>query len=322
MNEHFRMYRTNTKRRINYKPLGERKKLSVTLGSASTDYPIGSQRTFQSCDCRAFECFPSNRSIVAGTFFSTPLIRTGERCSSPWTFSKDSSKESYCHCKRHSTYNASQCNPLERPQYGQSTGSQQEQYLANLETTQSKTSSGQNFQTQPRQTVSRETLRYCRSLSKSTRQSDCLLCRREKPDSSTRTYTTITSLTTRNSSQTNARLHASWHNDVICSIEHTRWYCYWRLYATTQTSGIYQVPATHQHKNPIRFGSSSDCGQLRDTQTPPCSEVAKTSPQVLPAFYSYIQFLAKSGRTMVFRNNIEKNSSRLIQKFKRANHGY
>lgn len=30
-------------------------------------------------------------------------------------------------------------------QYGQSTGSQQEQYLANLETTPSKTSSGQNF---------------------------------------------------------------------------------------------------------------------------------------------------------------------------------
>jgi transposase len=31
MNEHFRMYRTNTKRRINYKPLGERKSFPLRL---------------------------------------------------------------------------------------------------------------------------------------------------------------------------------------------------------------------------------------------------------------------------------------------------
>src|SRR3990172_51180 len=267
MNEYRGTHHTYSSRRSNHQPLGAWKKLSFTLDSRSPDYQISVQRSFQSRHCQAFGYITSNRSIMERTFFSFPVIWFGKRCSSSWTHPKDSSQESYSHCQRHTAYNTPQRNSLERPQYGQSPGSQQRYCLSYLETIQSKTSSNQEIQTQPRQRISRETLRYRRSLLESSRQIDSLLCRREKPDSGTRTDTTITPPSAWYPRKTNSRLYTAWYNNIICSFKRARWYCNWGLPATTQTPGIYQVPADNRHENFPQSGSPSDCRQLWNPQT-------------------------------------------------------
>ena len=317
-NEYSRTYHTYSRRKDCGNPLVARENISTAIGSTGKDYPVGISRSPQPGYSQTFKYFPSNRATVAGTFFGTQTNRFRERCSPSWTFSKDLTGKSYCYCQRHPAYNTSGCNPLEYPQYGQSTGSQQCHCPTHMERTQSKTSSGQNIQTQPRQTISGETLRYCRSLSKPTGESDCLLCRRKKPDSGTRTHSTITSPAARYSRKTNSRLCPARDHNVIRSPKHARWNCNRRLHAPAQTSGIYQVPANYQYKNSARFRSPSDRRQLWSTQTPTSSAVAKTPSPFSPAFHSYIQFLVEHGRTLVSRDNIKKNSSWLLQECKRT----
>src|SRR3989338_4796836 len=320
MNEHSRKNHINSNRRSKHQSLGAREKFSITLGSASENYSTVGSRSFQSRHSQAIKYFPSNCSVVARTFFSPSVTRITERRSSSRTFSKDSPQKSYCDSQCNPAYNASPCDSLEYPQYGRSTRSQQCNCPTHMERTQSKTSSGQNIQTQPRQEVSRKTLRYCGSLSESSRQSYCLLCRRKKPDSSAGTNSTLASLTPRYSCKTDSRLPASWYHHLICSLKYTRWHCHRRLHAKTQTSGIHQIPAAYQYKNPVRFRSSFDCRQLRNAQAPTSSELAKASSTFLLAFYSDIQFLVELGGTMVFRDHFKKNTSWLIQKCKRAHY--
>ena len=96
-----------------------------------------------------------------------------------------------------------------------------------------------------------KTLRCCWALFESSGQITCLLCGRKKPDSSAGAYTTVTSHETRYSCSTNPRLYSSWYNNTFCSIKYARWHCDRGLHATSQTSGVYQVSATHRYKTPL-----------------------------------------------------------------------
>ena len=162
------------------------------------------------------------------------------------------------------------------------------------------TSSGQNIQTQPRQTLSGETLRHRRSLSEPSRQSNGFLCGRKESDSSPGTFTAIAPPAVRCPCKTNSRLLPSWHNNFICRIEYAGWHRDRRLYAAPPAPGVHQVLTDYQRKNSIRFGPAPDCGQLRNSQTPACSKMDKTPPPFSPAFYTHIQFLAEYGGEMVF----------------------
>ena len=322
MNEHCRTNHSYPKRRRGHQPLGARENLSVAFGPTSANYPVGSPRSFQSRHSQATGRFPSNRSIVAGAIFGSPVIRSGERRPSPWTYSKNFSQESYGYCQYHPAYNPSQCDSLEYTQYGKSSGRQSNDCSTHMATIQSQTPLGQNIQTQQGQAVSREAVRYSWSLSESPRQSPRPLRRRKKSDSSTGTHSTVTSSETGRSCKTNSRLFPPWYNNVIRGIKHAGWNCNWRLHATAQTPGIYPISADYQYKNSIRFEPAPDCRQLWNPQTPTCSKMAKTSSSFSPAFYTYIQFLAESGRTMVFRDHVKKNSSWLVQKCQRADYNY
>lgn len=299
MNEYNRTDHPYSTRRSHYQPLGTRETFSFATRATSANYPVGSQRGFQSRYCPSFGYFPANRSMMARTFFSAPLSWFRERRSSSGTDSKDSAQESYRHRQCHSADNASERDTLEYPQYGQSTESQQCDHPTYLERTQYKTSFVQNIQTQPRQTVRRETLRYSWALYESAGQVDCLLCGRKKSDPSTRTDATITAYATRYSCQTNSRLYTSWHHHVICSLKHARGHSARRLHAPPSTSGIYQIPADYRHKNSAGFGSSSDSGQLWNTQTSQSSIMAQTTSSFSIAFYAHIQFLGKLGGALV-----------------------
>jgi len=214
----------------------------------------------------------------------------------------------------HTTYHSCQCNALEHSHYGRSTAHQQRHCPSDLETIQSQTSSDQEVQTQQRQKVSRKTLRYCRPLPESSRQSYCLLRRRKKSDSSIGAHATVTTSATRHPSKTNSRLYEAWHNNTICCLKHTGRYRNRRLHAPAQTSGIYQISTDHQYENSSRLGYSPDCRQLWNPQTSACSKLAETAPTFSPSFYSHFQFMAEYGGMLVLRNYIKKNSPGFIFK--------
>jgi len=322
MHEYIRTNHAYTGRRIGCQLLGEREKISSAFSPAGANHPDGIAGCFQSRHSQALGYLPSDRPVMAGAFFGSAISGVGKRRPASGTFPKDQSPESYSYSECYPAYNAFQCNSLECAHYGQIAENQRSNCLAHLETIQSETPFDQNVQAQPGQAVPGETLRYCWSLYESAGQIDCLLCGRKKPDSGIRADTALASAEARYSCKTNSRLYAPWYNDIICSIKHARRHCAGRLYATAQTSGIYQIPADYQYKDSSGSGPSPDSRQLRHTQTSTCSEVVKTPSQVSHAFYAHIQFVGKPGRTMVLRDNIKKNSSWLVQKCKRANHSY
>jgi len=166
------------------------------------------------------------------------------------------------------------------------------------------TSSGKKVQTKPRQKVSRKTLRYCWALFEPARQSTYSLCRRKKPDTSTRTYTTFTSTSSGNPCKTNTRLYPTRNDNIICSLKHARWHRNRRLHDTTQTPRIYTIFTDYRRQNSFRFGSPSDSRQLWNPQTSKGSAMAQSSSSVSPAFYSNIQFLVKHGGMLVFRDYV------------------
>lgn len=161
MSELSRTYHIDTGRRSNAKPLVTGEKISTAIDSTSTDYSIGISRGSQSRYSKAFEYFPSNRSIMAGTFFSAQAGWIRKRCPSSWTFSKNRSQKNHRNNQCHSAYNTTERYSLEYPQYGKSTWGKQCDSPTYMEGTQSETSSGRDFQAQPRQTISGETLRCC-----------------------------------------------------------------------------------------------------------------------------------------------------------------
>ena len=299
MSEHRRTNYPYSTRRSDHQPLVAREKFSAEVNATSTNNPIGSQGCFQSRYRPSATYFPSNCSTVAGTLFSIPVARARERCSSSRSYSEDSQQRRQCYREGYVTNNTCQCYSLERSQYGQSSRDQQKQRVANLETAQSKTTPYQNVQTQPRQTIHRETSRYYRTVSQSARQSNRVLCGRKKPNSSTRTDSTIIAPAPWNSCTSNSRLRTSWDNDIICSFEYARWHCNWRLHAASQTSGVHQILTTHRCKGPSRCGAASYRRQLRNTQTSQSFVVAQTAPPFSPAFHSNVQFMAQHGRTLV-----------------------
>lgn len=322
MNEHIRTNRSYSARRNNYKSLVAWEKFFSAACSTSTNYPIGSQRSFQPSYSQAIEDIPSHGSIMAGALSVFPLIRFREGRTSPRPVAKDISKENRYNCEYNIAYYASKCDPLEYTQYGTNKWGQSIQCYPYMETTQFKTSSHQNVQTQPRQAVCREASRHCWALSESAGQSNCFLRGRKKPDSGARTDTAVIASAAWYSRKTNPRLHASWHNNVICGIEHARRYRNWGLHAAPQAPGIHQIFTDYRCKSSCRLGSTPDRRQLWNTQTCRSPVMAQTASAISSAFYSHIQFMVEHGRTLVLRYNVKKNSSRFIQKCKRTNCSY
>ncbi len=109
-------------------------------------------------------------------------------------------------------------------------------------------------------------------------------------------------------------IFAARHDHSICRFEHARWNRHRRLYAASQTSGVYKVSTDPQRQNSFGFNAPSDCRQLWNTQTSTGSKLVKTESTLSSALYSNVQFLGEHDRTMVPRNHHKKNSPRVIQK--------
>jgi len=164
LNEHCRTHYLDPGRASDYRPVVARETYSLTVGPKGTNHSIGGAGRLQSRYRQVFEHFSSNRSVMARTFFSSSVARFGERCSSSWTFSEDFSKENNGYCQRYPAHNTSPCDPLECAQYGKRSPCQSNDRSTHMARIQSKTSFGRKIQTQSRQKIPRETLRYCRSV--------------------------------------------------------------------------------------------------------------------------------------------------------------
>ena len=314
INEHCQSYYPHSRRKKPHHPLGAWKALPFATDSTCPNHSIDSRRCFQSRHCQALRRFQTYRATVARPFFSAAFVRLGERCPSARTNSPHQLSKGLCNYQYDTSTNSLQCYPLECTLNGQRTWRQQSDHLAYLETAQSKTSFGQNFQAQPRQTIYRKIVRCGWPLLESSGQGTGPMCRRKEPNPSSRSNPTGFTDETRSMRDHDARLQTQRYNHFIRGFEHARWQSHRRLHATPPTSGIHPLFTINQHQNSRRSGFASDRRQLWNAQTPTGAILAKTSSAIPPAFYSNIKLLAEHGGTMVSRDHRQTHSSRLIQK--------
>jgi len=318
MNELSGTHNVIPQRASDFERLVQRKEFSFPHGSTRSHCLHGRRWPIESGHRQTATHLPAYGSIMATTVFITSPVGPAKRCAPPRSNTENPSTQNRRGCCRHATQQACQCNPLEHAQHGRGSRIKSIHRDAHLETTQPKTAFDRDIQTQQRQTFFREAPRCGRPLSKPSRQSTNLMCRREKSNPSIRTHKTLNTITPRHCGPTNTRLYTPWNDNFIRGFKHDRWQSHRRLHAPAPTSRIHSVFAIDQCQDSNGFGSTSYCRQLRNSQTCSREGMAETSSQIPFAFYSNIQFVAQHGRTLVPRNHRQANPSRLVQKCSRA----
>ena len=288
MNELSRTHNVIIRRTPDVERLVQREKFSFPYGSTRSHCLHGCQWTLESRHRQRATHLTAYGSTMAATVFITSPVGSTERCAPPWSNTKNPSTQNRRGCCRHITWQACQCNPLEHAQHGRGPGIKSIHRDAYLETAQSETTFDRDIQTQQRQTFFRKTPRCGRSLSKSSRQSFDLMCRREKSNPGIRTHKTFNTDAPRYCGPSDTRLHTTWDDNFIRGFKHDRWQSHRRLHAATPTSRIYSIFAIDQCQDSNGFGPASYCRQLRNSQTCSREGMAETPSQIPFAFYSNI----------------------------------
>jgi len=318
VNEHRRTNSAYSGRTDDNPALVARKEFSLASGSTSADHSIGLPGHLQSRDRQTFERLPSNGPIVERTVSGSSVTRPGKRCASAGTTPQNPSPQSYCDRTGDIKHPAPRCDSLEYAQHGEGTRSQSIYGMPHMEAVQSEAPFSQEVQTQPRQTIHREALRYRRLVSEPARQSIGPVRRREEPDSGTRTYSTGTSSAPGHSLTSDTRLSAPWHDDSIRGPEYAGWHGDRALYAPASASGIHPVSATDQYQDADRSGSTPDHRQLWNAQASKSPAVVESPSTVSPSFHADVLLLAEHDRNLVLWYHLQENPPRLLQKCQRT----
>ena len=261
-NESCRPHTINLRRTIGLGRLGGREKLSLPPGSTSQNHSHGCRRHSKSRYFTETSDFPSDSSTMERAISCLSFNRTRERRSPARPYSQNNPTQNYIYYRSYPSHDAGERYSLEYAKHGERTRTERSHHPPDMATTQLKAASDSNIQAQPGQTICRETARYSWTLSQSSGQSPGVICRREKSNSSSRPYPAHVSVTSGNPRASNIRLHASWDNNFVCRIKYDRRQSHRRLYASSQASGIYTIPADYHCQNSAGFGSTSHRGQL------------------------------------------------------------
>lgn len=292
--------------------LGQRKEFSPSAGAACPDHSDGGRWSTQSGDCAHPGSLATDGPIMAPAIFGPSPAGIGKGCASSRPSSQDSGTENRCGGRGDPAHDPFPCDPLEHLQHGQGSRSERSDDPPNLEAAQPQTSSGQDLQTQPRQTLYREALRHCWSVSESAGQVPGFVRGREESNPGPRPNPAGSADEEGSLWDNDPRLQTSWHHHVVCSPPYARRQGHRRLYAPPPPSRIYSVPQDNRRPDALRSRPSSNCGQLQDSQTSPRQILAAATPSFSSSLHAHFQFLAKPGRTLVSRTDQQTDSSWLL----------
>ena len=312
--EHCGTHHTVRPGRKDYWPLVAREELPAALGTTGANHPDGSCRHVQPHDRFSTGYLSAYRPTVAAALLVHAMRWLGKGCPPPWPHSKDLFAEDQGYCRSYSSHDTFQCDTLEHTIHGRSPRCERSNDTSDLEAAQSQAPSDQILQAQSRQAFLREARRRCWSLPQSAGQVISALCRREKPNSSTRSHPTGPSVKERPLRNHDPRLQTQWHHDTLCGLEYARWESDRRLHATSSAPGVHSLSQDHRCRNAGHIRSSFDCGQLRDTQTSPSNLLASAAPSVPSTLYSNFKFMAESCGTMVSRSHRQTHSPGKLSK--------
>lgn len=312
--EYSRTYYTIRSGRKNHWPLGAWEKLPAAPSATGTNHSDDSRWYLQPHDRSSTGNLSTYCPTVAAAFLVPAMCRIGKRCTSPWSHSENLFAENQSYRRGNSPDNAFQCDALEHTNHGQSTGRKRSNDTSDMEATQSQAPPGQNLQTQSRPTFLREARRRCWALSESPGQVLSALCRRKKPNSSTRPHPAGPSIKERPLRDHDPRLQTQWHHDIVCGPEHAQRQGDRRLHAASSAPRVHSISQKNRCRNIGRVRSPFDRGQLWYPQTS-ASEILAPSPSPIPsAFYSNFKFLVEPRGTMVSRTDRQTSSPGKLSK--------
>jgi len=159
LNEYIGTYYFRSSRTGNHPTLGSREKFPLAIGTTRPNYSDGSRWNLQPRHSLPLGDFPSYGSTLAAAFFVLPVRRIGKGCTSFWSYPQNFPTENQSGGRSYSADNASPCDALEYTNHGKSSGPQRSNDTSDMEATQPETASGQNLQTQRRQTLCRKVVR-------------------------------------------------------------------------------------------------------------------------------------------------------------------